>query len=62
MTDTNLYVVKVRRTIDGVEVTSVLTHPMNAETAIEQLASFNAEYQDPGNYYIEKWETQNGRN
>lgn len=50
------YVVKRRRTIDGVEVSSVLTPPIPADLAILQLQSFNAEYQDPGNYYIDKWQ------
>lgn len=50
------YVVKRRRTYDGVEVTSVITSPMPADAAIAYLASFIADYQDPGNYYIEKWQ------
>lgn len=50
------YVVKRRRTYDGAEATSVLTNPMSHQTASQHLADLNAEYQDPGNYYIEKWE------
>lgn len=53
---TDRYVVKRRRTIDGVEVTSVLTHPLSKPAALQHLADLNAEYQDPGNYCIEKWE------
>ena len=53
---TERWVVKRRRTYDGAEVTSVLTHPLSKPAALEHMADLNAEYQDPGNYYIEKWE------
>lgn len=52
------YVVKRRRTYDGVEVTSVVTHPLSASAALQALSDMNAEYQDPGNYYVEKWQEQ----
>lgn len=55
-TPTDRYVVKRRRMFEGTEVTGVLTHPLSADAAISMLSSFNAEYQDPGNYYIEKWD------
>lgn len=55
---TDLYVVKSRRTYNGVEATSVLSTPSDKETARKVLASFNERYQEPGNYYIEKWESK----
>lgn len=61
MTTDDRYVVKRRRTIDGTEVTSVLSHPLPRQAALERLADLNAEYQDPGNYYIEKWEPRHDR-
>lgn len=55
---TDRYVAKSRRFYDGTEVTSVLTHPISAPAALEELAHLQATYQDPGNYYIEKWREQ----
>ena len=50
------YVVK-RRTDYGDRVaTSVLTQPLTKRAAMERLNSLKAECQNPGNYYIEKWE------
>lgn len=50
------YVVKRRRTIGDVEATSVLTHPLSKADALDRLNDLNAEYQNPGNYYIERWD------
>lgn len=55
---TDLYVVKSRRFIGGVEVTSVLCTPTDKATAAVALAELNDRYQGPGNYYLEKWEKQ----
>jgi hypothetical protein len=52
----DLWVVKSRRIYDGVEITSVLTRPLARGFAEIALAEWNADYQNPGNYYIEKWE------
>lgn len=55
---TDLYVVKSRRTYNGVEVTSVLSTPTDKATAAVALAALNNEYHNAGNYYIEKWESK----
>lgn len=53
--DETRWVVKSRRTYAGVERTSVLTQPMPLIQAMMCLADLKAEYQNPGNYYIERW-------
>lgn len=55
---TDLYVVKSRRTYNGVEATSVLSTPTDKETAQKILVALNDRYQAPGNYYLEKWEKE----
>lgn len=53
---TERYVVKRRADCGDRVVTSVLTKPLPKGDARQRLDDLNAEYQDPGNYYIEKWE------
>lgn len=53
---TERYVVKRRTDYGDRVVTSVLTPPLPMWAAAERLNELNAEYQEPGNYYIEKWE------
>lgn len=50
-----LYVVKRRRTFGDVEVTSVITIPMQKAQALDRMNDLNTRYQNPGNYYIERW-------
>lgn len=52
----DLYVVKVRRFYNGREATSVISAPAERDIAELALAELNDRYQDPGNYYIERWE------
>lgn len=55
---TNRYAVKIRRFYNGTEATSVVMAPDTKEVAEAYMIELNAEYQSPGNYYIEKWETK----
>lgn len=55
MTEAELWVVKRRVFIDGVEMTSVIMSPDLKHVAQAYVAELNRDYQDPGNYYIERW-------
>ncbi len=51
----DLWVVKSRRFYDGTEVISVLSAPAPKGIAALALAELNNGYQEPGNFYLERW-------